>query len=145
MDAALPKEEKWIPQMLLIPSLVALELVVRPCTPWDYYKAITKILISPTCPITPELATLHKNWAFAALQTMQHKHDTSLLYLKLGAAVSAHKCFREWKQMMINLARYLPSKLPRGLAPPSSHQAHGCDHPTRAKQLLSHKSSQVNI
>jgi len=92
---------------------------VRPCTPWDYYKAITKILISPTCPITPELATLHKNWAFAALQTMQHKHDTSLLYLKLGAAVSPHKCFREWKQMMINLALGSPG-----------HEVNNYDKPT---------------
>ena len=131
-DAALPKEEKWIPRMLLIPSLLALELVGRPCTPWDYYKAITKILISSTCPITPEMATLPKNWAFAASQMMHNKHETSLLYLELGAAVSPHKCFREWKQMMINLALGPPgqttnnSVAPTNLTttvPPNSHEA----------------------
>ena len=103
-DAALAKTDKWLPRLLLVPSNVAMELVGRPCTPWDYYKAITKVLISPTCPITPALAALHKNWAIAASQTMQNKQDTSLVYLELGAAVSPHKYFREWKQMMINLA-----------------------------------------
>jgi hypothetical protein len=33
-----------------------------------------------------------------------NKPDTLLLYLELGAAVSPHKYFREWKVMMINLA-----------------------------------------
>jgi hypothetical protein len=103
------KEDKWIPRMILVPSNLAMEMVGKPCTPWDYYKAITKILISPTSPITSDLAALHKNWAFAAAQTGHNKPDTSLLYLELGAAVSPHKYFREWKLMMVNLALGPPS------------------------------------
>jgi hypothetical protein len=108
-DAAFLKEEKWIPHMILVPSNVALELVGKPCTPWDYYKAITKILISSSCPITPDLAVLHENWAFAASQSAPNKPDTSFLYLELGAAVSPHKSFRKWKVMMINLALGAPA------------------------------------